>query len=143
MELDDLYQEVLLDHYRHPRHCATLCDDETLADAENPLCGDRIRLSARLAGDRLTDVRVDCQGCAICTASASMMAEAVSGQPVAAVRRKLETFLGVLRGETAGSDTVLGDLAALRGVAKFPMRMKCATLPWHALNAALQRLAGT
>ncbi|TAN35873.1 MAG: SUF system NifU family Fe-S cluster assembly protein [Verrucomicrobia bacterium] len=141
MQLDDLYQEVILDHYRHPRHFAALRDDETLVDEENPLCGDHIRMAAKLAGERLTDLRVQCTGCAICTASASMMAEAVSDQPVSAVRSKIETFLAILRGEQPPQADDLGDLVALRGVAEFPMRVKCATMPWHALSAVLQRLS--
>ena len=141
MQLDDLYQEVILDHYRHPRHFATLRDDETLVDEENPLCGDHIRMTARLADDRLTDLRVNCQGCAICTASASMMAEAVNDQPVIEIRRKIDIFLATLRGGQVTNDDELGDLVALRGVAEFPMRVKCATMPWHALNAVLQRLS--
>ncbi len=87
MELDDLYQEIILDHYKHPRHHRSmLTEAETMVDEENPTCGDHIKLSARVEGGRVTDVTVECQGCAICTASASMMAEKVVGRPVAEVR---------------------------------------------------------
>ena len=141
MQLDDLYQEVILDHYRHPRHAAELAEGEALVDEENPLCGDHLKLGAHLAEGKLTDVKIHCQGCAICTASASMMAEAVSDQPLDAIRRKAAAFLALLRGEAAANEDELGDLLALRGVAEFPLRVKCATMPWHALEAALKRLA--
>lgn len=140
MQLDDLYQEVILDHYRHPRHFAELAEGEALVDEENPLCGDHLKLGAYLAEGKLTGLKVHCQGCAICTASASLMAEAVSDQPVDVVQRKAEGFLALLRGEAAANEDELGDLLALRGVAEFPLRVKCATLPWHALAAALKRL---
>lgn len=141
MELDDLYQEVILDHYRHPRHFAEVSEAEALVDEENPLCGDHIRLVARLEAGRLQDVRVSCQGCAICTASASMMAEVVSGQWVEDVQRQAKKFLVILRGEQTAQAEELGDLLALGGVSRFPMRVKCATMPWHALQALLARLA--
>jgi nitrogen fixation NifU-like protein len=140
MQLDDLYQEVILDHYRHPRCSGELAEGETLVDEENPLCGDHLKLAAHIADGKLTGVKIQCQGCAICTASASMMAEAVNDQPLADIRKKSEAFLAVLRGECAASEDELGDLVALRGVAEFPLRVKCATMPWHALAAALQRL---
>jgi len=141
MQLDDLYQEVILDHYRHPRHFAELAEGEVLVDEENPLCGDHLKLGAQFAAGKLTGLKVHCQGCAICTASASMMAEAVNGQPLDAIRRKAAAFLAVLRGEGAADEEALGDLMALRGVAEFPLRVKCATMPWHALEAVLKRLA--
>ena len=141
MELDDLYQDVILDHYHHPRHFADLGETEALVDEENPLCGDHIRLAARLDTGRLQELRVQCQGCAICTASASMMAEAVNGQPVAAIQQKADEFLAGMRGEKVMREEAVGDLCALSGVASFPMRVKCATMPWHALQALLDRLA--
>ena len=141
MHLDDLYQEVILDHYRHPRHFAELAEGAALVDEENPLCGDHLKLDAHVAEGKLTEVKIHCQGCAICTASASLMAEAVNDQPLDAIRRKAAGFLALLRGEGAANEDELGDLMALRGVAEFPLRVKCATMPWHALEAALKRLA--
>lgn len=141
MELDDLYQDVILDHYHHPRHFAELSEAEALVDEENPLCGDHIRLTARLEAGRLQELRVHCQGCAICTASASMMAETAHGHLVSDIQRKAEEFLAGVRGERAMRAEELGDLYALSGVASFPMRVKCATMPWHALQALVDRLA--
>jgi nitrogen fixation NifU-like protein len=141
MQLDDLYQEVILDHYRHPRHFAEFAEGEALVDEENPLCGDHLKLNAHIAEGKLKGVKINCQGCAICTASASLMAEAVNDQPLDDIRRKSTAFLALLRGENTVDESDLGDLMALRGVAEFPLRVKCATMPWHALEAALKRLA--
>jgi len=140
VQLDDLYQEIILDHYKHPRHFRRLADDEAMVDEENPTCGDRIKLSARVDAGQVADVMVDCTGCAICTASSSMMAERVIGRPVSEARRLLASFTALMRGKGEMSDEDLGDLVALRGVAKYPLRVKCATMSWHALGAALDRL---
>lgn len=140
MELDDLYQDIILDHYRNPRHAGRVSDADMLIDEENPTCGDHIRLSAKVADGRLADVVVECSGCAICTASASIMAERSVGHPVAEIRAFSQHFLGMMRGGPELSDDDLGDLAAFRGVRKFPIRVKCATMPWHALESALTML---
>ena len=140
MELDDLYQEIILDHYKHPRHHRVLTETETLVDEENPTCGDHIKLSARVEGGRVADVAVECQGCAICTASASMMAEKVVGLPLAEARHMSQGFTALMRGGPDMSDEILGDLMALRGVRQYPLRVKCATMPWHALESALKKL---
>ena len=103
MQLDDLYQEVILDHYRHPRHFAELADGEAVVDEENPRCGDHLKLAAHIDEGKLIDVKIHCQGCAICTASASMMAEAVSDQPLDTIHRKAAAFLALLQdAEAAG-----------------------------------------
>lgn len=137
-ELDELYQEILLDHYRRPRHFGPMPDADREVDGHNPLCGDRVRLRLRLEGDRLADVRFEGVGCAISTASASMMAEAVRGRRADEALALGERFRAHLLGDgSAPADEALGDLAALGGVRAFPMRVKCATLPWHALRAAL------
>lgn len=141
MDSDDLYQDIILDHYQHPRHSRAIADADALVDEENPTCGDRIKLACRVAGGRVEDVAVDCRGCAICTASASIMAERATGQPVADVRGLAERFTALMRGEAEMTDDELGDLVALRGVAGYPMRVKCATMSWHAITAALDRLA--
>lgn len=140
MELDDLYQEIILDHYKHPRHHRTLTPAETLVDEENPTCGDHIKLTARVEGVRVAEVAVECQGCAICTASASMMAEKVVGLPVDGARSLVQSFTALMRGGPDVSDEVLGDLVSLRGVRHYPLRVKCATMPWHALESALKKL---
>lgn len=140
MELDDLYQEIILDHYRNPRNARKLSDAEALVDEENPTCGDHIKLTARVEGERVGDVAVDCAGCAICTASASIMTEMVKGQPVARARALARQFTGFMRGEQGMSDDEMGELIALRNVTRYPLRVKCATMSWHALEAALSKL---
>lgn len=140
MEIDDLYQEIILDHYKHPRHARKLSDAEAMVDEENPTCGDHIKLSASVAGGKIADVVMDCTGCAICTASTSIMAEMLVGKPVAEARRMIQAFTGLMRGEGEMSDEELGDLVALRGVTKYPLRVKCATMGWHALQSALDKL---
>lgn len=140
MELDDLYQEIILDHYKRPRHFRAIPDAEAMVDEENPTCGDHIKLNARVEGERIAGVEVECQGCAICTASSSMMAERVVGDTVASARAFGRSFMDMMRGAGALSDDQLGDLVALRGVQKYPLRVKCATMPWHALDAALKKL---
>lgn len=140
MELDDLYQEIILDHYKHPRHHRAIPEGEAMVDEENPTCGDHIKLNARVEDGRVADITVDCQGCAICTASASMMAEKMVGTPVADAHQWVRDFNALMRGGPDMSDDALGDLMALRGVRQYPLRVKCATMPWHALDAALKKL---
>lgn len=142
-ELTDLYQEILLEHYRHPRNQGPLPGADREIDGHNPLCGDRIRLRLRLDGDRLAEVRFEGSGCAISTASASMMTEAVRGRSVAEALELAEQFREVMT--KPGNDPLpetWGELAALEGVRAFPMRVKCATLAWHALRSALAENAG-
>ena len=116
MELDDLYQEIILDHYKHPRHHRSIPEGEAMVDEENPTCGDHIKLNARVEGGRVADLTVDCQGCAICTASASMMAEKMVGAPVAEAQQWIRDFNSSMRCCPDMSDDRLGDLMALRGV---------------------------
>ena len=138
-ELDDLYQEILLDHYRRPRNFGPLPDANREVDGHNPLCGDRLRLHLRVDGDRLAEARFEGSGCAISTASASMMTEAIRGQRVAEALELAARFRALVTGESdPGAAESLGELAALAGVRAYPMRVKCATLAWHALRAALE-----
>lgn len=139
MQIDELYQEIILDHYKHPRRSRVIPDAEALVDEENPTCGDHIKLNADVREGRVADIEIDCQGCAICSASASMMAARVVGQSVAEVRRFANAFTEMMRGGPELSETELGDLAALRGVRQYPLRVKCATMPWHALESALKK----
>lgn len=140
MELDDLYQDVLLDHFKHPRHFQHLPDADVLVDEENPLCGDRIRLAARVENGRIADVRFDGKGCAISLASASLMSERLTGLSVAEARPLIAEFVAVMRGEKTFDPEAWGDLAALAGVRQFPLRVKCATMSWHAMEKALDKL---
>jgi nitrogen fixation NifU-like protein len=137
-ELHDLYQEILLDHYKRPRNFGPLLGADGDAEGHNPLCGDRVHVHVKLDGDRLGEVRFEGSGCAISTASASMMTEAVRGKTRAEAAALYERFHDVVTGAAAGDDEVLGELAALSGVREFPMRVKCATLAWHTLRAALE-----
>ncbi len=139
--LDDLYQEILLDHYKRPRNFGPLPGSEQEADGHNPLCGDRIHVRLKLEGERLAEVRFEGSGCAISTASASMMTEAVRGLTKSEIARRFERFRALVTGEGAALSPEamdeLGEMAALAGVRAFPMRVKCATLAWHTLRAAL------
>ena len=140
MHLDELYQEIILDHYKHPRHFGRIPAGEAMVDEENPTCGDHIKLNAAVDDGAVKDVVIECEGCAICTASSSMMAEKVIGQPVADVRALIDRFNTMMRGGAEMSDDELGDLMALKGVRKYPLRVKCCTMAWHALGAALNQL---
>lgn len=137
-ELDDLYQEILLDHYRRPRNFGPLPGADREVEGYNPLCGDRLRLQLRLEGERIAELRFEGSGCAISTASASMMTEAARGLAVPAALELAHRFQALVTGAPdAPPADELGELAALGGVREFPMRVKCATLAWHALRSAL------
>jgi nitrogen fixation NifU-like protein len=138
-ELRDLYQELILDHSRHPSNFRAMPDATRSVEGDNPLCGDHLRLYVRLQGERIADISFQGSGCAISVASASLLTKRVQGKTVAEaealfqrVRRMLTTE------EEAADEAALGELEALSGVRQFPMRVKCATLSWHALRAALQ-----
>lgn len=136
MELADLYREVILDHNKRPRNFGRLDPADALANGHNPLCGDRLTLTLRLDGDRIGDLKFEGNGCAISVASASMMTEAVKGRPRAEVAALFDRVHALLTQPDAPA-TDLGKLAALSGVREFPARVKCASLCWHTLNAAL------
>jgi nitrogen fixation NifU-like protein len=138
---DELYQEIIMDHYRSPRGAAKLDHVPQAMVHENPTCGDSIKLEVVVGeGGRLERVRFDGRGCAISTASASLMTESLRGLSVADARERADTFIKALRGEIPASvlDS-MGDLAAFKGMASFPVRVKCATLAWHALLVSLPR----
>ena len=143
MDLKELYRDVILDHNRNPRNFGRLDPPDAHADGHNPLCGDRLTVSLRMNGDRIEDVRFDGKGCAISTASASMMTEAVKGKSCGAVAALFDKVHSALTQQEAAVDPALGKLAALSGVREFPARVKCATLCWHTLNAALERGTAT
>lgn len=148
MDLKELYRDVILDHNRHPRNFGRLesagAGGEVLhADGHNPLCGDRLCVYVRMNGERVEDIRFEGSGCAISTASASLMTEAVKGKERAAVAKLFDRVHTLLTQHDAAPDAALGKLAALSGVREFPARVKCATLSWHTLNAALEHGAAT
>ena len=137
-DLKSLYQEVILDHSRRPRNLGTL-ENSRRAEGSNPLCGDELTLYVNVEDDVLREVCFEGHGCAISTASASLMTEAIRGKTTSEVRELFERFHGSLLAGPATEVDVsgLGKLAALAGVRDYPMRVKCASLAWHTLNAAL------
>ena len=139
-ELRDLYQEVILDHSRRPRNFGEPAGANRRAEGYNPLCGDRETVFIRLEDDRLEDVGFRGAGCAISTASASMMTEALKGMTRKEAEELFERFHQLITGADgrgAAGAPELGKLAVFSGVREFPVRVKCATLPWHTLRAAL------
>ena len=143
MDLQDLYRDVILDHNKRPRNFGALGTASAHAEGHNPLCGDRLTVSLRMDGERIEDIRFEGKGCAISTASASLMTEAVKGKDRAAVRALFERVHALLTAPQAAAAANLGKLAALSGVREFPARVKCASLCWHTLNAALEHGAAT
>jgi len=137
-ELDDLYQEVILDHYKKPRNFGVLDAPDRRLEGYNPLCGDRFLLTVKMNGDVIEDIRFKGGGCAISTASASIMTAAVKGKSRADVEAMFEKFHSLVTGTAEGAAADLGKLAAFGGVSEFPVRVKCATLAWHTLKAALE-----
>ena len=140
---DELYREILLDHYRHPRHRGRLEAPTATAHGHNPLCGDEVDLSLRLQAGELEQVAFDGQGCSISMASASMMAEEVAGRPLDEVHDLISRFRALLvEGKDPSELGDLGDLEALSGVRKYLARVKCAMLPWVALEDGLSQAEG-
>ena len=148
---NDLYQELILDHGRKPRNFRAMPaapgsahgGSVHRAEGHNPLCGDRVTVWVKTNADAVADVSFTGAGCAISTASASLMTDAVKGKTVEAVRALFERFHDLVTGKSEGEDPdELGKLAAFSGVSEFPMRVKCATLAWHTLLAALEDRGG-
>ena len=143
MDLKDLYRDVILDHNKQPRNFGRLDPCDTSADGNNPLCGDRLTLTLRLDGDRVSDIRFEGKGCAISTASASLMTEAVKGKDKPSIQKLRDLVHETLTAHGAATmpPAELGKLAALSGVRDYPARVKCASLCWHTLDAALEHHA--
>jgi nitrogen fixation NifU-like protein len=137
MELTDLYRDVILDHNRRPRNFGALDDAQAVAEGVNPLCGDRLTLRLNLADDRIENIRFEGQGCAISTASASLMTEAVKGKTRGEALALFDRVHRLLTDDAADAED-LGKLAALSGVREYPARVKCASLCWHTLASALK-----
>jgi nitrogen fixation NifU-like protein len=144
--LEDLYREIILDHHRNPRNRGELAPPASHAVGHNPLCGDEIDVYLQVTDGVVSDVKVGGQGCSISQSSASMMSQAVKGKPIAEVRALVRRFKGMMSipdedGNTIEPDPAvkLGDLEALQGVVKFPVRIKCATLAWNTLLDALEQ----
>ena len=139
--LEDLYREIILDHYRTPRNRGELDPPALSADGHNPLCGDEIRISVAVQDGVVTDVRFSGSGCSISQSSASMMTSAIKGKPVEQVKsivRRFKQMMTIDEEDSEIDESInLGDLEALQGVVKFPVRIKCATLSWNTLLDAL------
>jgi nitrogen fixation NifU-like protein len=140
-DLMDLYQEVILDHNKRPRNFGELDDPDHFAEGNNPLCGDQLKVYITMVGDRIEQIRFEGSGCAISTASASLMTEIVKGKSRAEIERLYQSFHELLTGDpsvVAEAGPELGKLAVFSGVREYPVRVKCATLSWHTLQAALK-----
>ena len=136
-DLKGLYQEVILDHNKRPRNFRVIEQPTAHADGYNPLCGDRVTLYLRMDGDRIGDVAFKGSGCAISTASASIMTETLKGKTRSQAEELFERFHDLVTGKGGGEPATLGKLAVFSGVSEFPTRVKCATLVWHTLKSAL------
>ena len=136
-DLRDLYQSVILDHYKTPRNYGSLDDATGSADGVNPLCGDHVTVHVRVDGDTVAGVGFEGNGCAISKASASLMTEIVAGRSVAETEAIFARFHDLVTGDSEVDPEELGKLEVLSGVREFPARVKCATLAWHALRAAI------
>jgi len=139
-ELDDLYREVILDHTKHPRNFREISTPTRTADGHNRLCGDKLKIFVKLEKDRIVDLAFKGTGCSISTASASMMTEALKGKTLAEANDLVTGIHSVPTGypDVAKHAEEVANVAAFHGVRKFPVRVKCATLPWHTLQAALK-----
>jgi nitrogen fixation NifU-like protein len=135
--LDEIYRDVVLDHYRSPRGRTEIASPDTRAEGQNPLCGDEVTLALKFEGERIKEVAVQGRGCSISVASGSMLAELLPGKTREEAQRILEAFKALMHGRPAPEGLDLGDLDALEGVKKFPVRVKCALLAWTTLEDAL------
>lgn len=144
-ELRDLYQEVILDHGKRPRNHHAVADADCRAEGHNPLCGDRVTVSLKIEHGKVVGVGFEGSGCAISTASASMMTEVLQGKTILEVETMFKAFHELVAGDGEKTDApeALGKLVVFAGVREFPVRVKCATLAWHTMLAALQQLDET
>jgi nitrogen fixation NifU-like protein len=138
MSLDDLYREVILDHYKKPRNKRHLDDADIDIEHNNPLCGDEIRIEALVRNGVVEDLTFEGQGCSISQASASMLTEQAKGKSLDDVEKLVLAFRGLMAGKDDPDDEALGDLVALKGVVKYPVRIKCAVLAWDTLQEGVQ-----
>ena len=138
MALDELYKEVILDHYKSPRNKRELPNASSSCSRNNPLCGDEITVALRVDDDVVAEATFQGAGCSISQSSASMMTEAITGSTVQASLDLAASFRGMMAGEVEPDEATFGDLVALKGVVKYPIRIKCAVLAWDVLQEALQ-----
>lgn len=138
--LEDLYREIILDHYKSPRNRGTLEPPAVRSEGHNPLCGDEIEVYVLVDNGIVSDIKISGQGCSISQSSASMMSAAVKGKPIEQVRALIHRFrymMSIEEGDEPDTSVPLGDLEALQGVVKFPVRIKCAVLAWNTLAEGL------
>ena len=138
--LSDLYRDIIMEHYRFPRGKDTIDNPDIENAGHNPACGDDIDIKLKLDGDRVKRITVSCVGCAISVASGSMLAEIIEGKSLSEVKKIARVIKAMLKGEDISDEIDLGDLEALKGVRKFPVRIKCALLSWTTLVDALNAL---
>jgi nitrogen fixation NifU-like protein len=131
--LDTLYRQVIMDHYKNPRNRGVL-NDSIVVDMNNPTCGDRIRLTMKITDGKVEDAKFEGEGCSISMASASMMTQAIKGKELDTALQMSKIFSDMMQGKEYDESIDLGDIEALQGVSKFPARIKCATLSWKALE---------
>lgn len=136
--LDNLYRQVIMDHYKNPRNKGILDDDSLTINMNNPTCGDRIQLTLKLEDGKVIDAKFEGEGCSISMSSASMMTQAIKGKNVDEALKLSQIFSHIMQGKDYDEDLDLGDIEALSGVAKFPARIKCATLAWKAMEKGLK-----
>ncbi len=141
--LNELYREVILDHYQHPRGKTVLDAASVVTEGKNPLCGDELTLYLGIEQDIVKQVGWQGHGCSICMASTSMLAEQLAGKSLSEAQHLLETVVGMMHGRPALLDIDLGDIEVLEGVKKFPVRIKCALLPWTTLQESLKQVSAT
>ena len=141
-DLQELYQSIILDHNRRPKNYGALEGATSSAEGRNPLCGDEVKIELRLAGEEIAEVGFTAAGCAVSRASASIMTQAVKGKSRAEADRLFTQFHGLVTGTLkpdANAARAMGEMAAFSGVSRFPVRVKCASMPWHTLQAALRQ----
>ncbi|MBP2240426.1 nitrogen fixation NifU-like protein [Cytobacillus eiseniae] len=136
--LDTLYRQVIMDHYKNPRNKGVLENDSLTINMNNPTCGDRIQLTLKLEDNNVVDAKFEGEGCSISMSSASMMTQAIKGRTLEDALKLSEVFSLIMQGKEYEDDIDLGDIEALQGVAKFPARIKCATLAWKAMEKGLK-----
>lgn len=136
-EMKQLYQEIILDHNKQPRNCYVMDCANKSADGHNPLCGDTVKVYLRIEDGVISEISFQGAGCAICTASTSLMTESVKGKTVEEAKNLFDGFHHMLTGVADEQGVELGKLKVFEGVREYPVRVKCATLAWHTLNAAI------
>jgi nitrogen fixation protein NifU and related proteins len=136
--LDTLYRQVIMDHYKKPRNKGVLVEDSLTVNMNNPTCGDRIQLTMKVLDGKVVDAKFEGEGCSISMSSASMMTQAIKGKNISEAIKLSKIFSDMMQGKEYDENLDLGDIEALQGVSKFPARIKCATLAWKAMEKGLQ-----